>query len=143
VEEIEGTDLNGKKMKLSDFRGKVVVLDFWADWCGYCRQMYPQERQMVQRLKDQPFALVGVNCDEDKGQALRAVQKDGLSWQSWWDGDRTVERIANRWQVESLPTIYVLDHKGIIRYKNLRGAELDAAVDQLLKEQKAEGGDKK
>jgi thiol-disulfide isomerase/thioredoxin len=133
--EIEGDDLEGKRFKLSDYRGQVVVLDFWADWCGWCRQMYPQERELVGRLKGRPFALLGVNCDEDKADVLRAVKRQGFGWRSWWDGAQQGGRIAEQWQVNSYPTIYVLDAKGVIRYKDLRGEELDKAVEKLVKEQ--------
>lgn len=132
--EIEGRDLDGKTMKLSDYRGKVVVLDFWADWCGYCRQMYPQERTLVARMKDRPFALLGINCDDDLAQAKRAVQKDKLDWRSWQDRGRGGERITTQWQVSAFPTIYVLDAKGVIRYKDVRGKALDKAVAELLQE---------
>ena len=135
--EIEGRDLDGQPFKLSDYRGKVVVLDFWADWCGYCRQMYPQERAMVARWKDRPFALLGVNCDDEIALSKRAVQKDKLSWRSWWDGGRTGERITAQWQVNAFPTIYVLDAKGVIRYKNVRGEALESAVKHLLQEMTA------
>jgi thiol-disulfide isomerase/thioredoxin len=132
--DIEGEDFEGQKFKLSDYRGKVVVLDFWANWCGYCRQMYPQEKAMVKRLKDRPFALVGVNCDEDRAETRRVCDKEGLTWRSWWDGGSTGGRIRDQWQVNAFPTIYVLDHKGIIRFTGVRGPALDAAVEQLLKE---------
>jgi thiol-disulfide isomerase/thioredoxin len=138
--EIEGTDFEGKKLKLSDFRGQVVVLDFWANWCGYCRQMYPQERKLVERLQGQPFALLGVNCDEDKAEVLREIKRQKLNWRSWWDGDSGGRRISKQWQVDSFPTLYILDHKGIIRHKNLRGPQLDQAVEKLLKEAKSKGG---
>jgi hypothetical protein len=78
--------------------------------------------------------LLGINCDDNKDTVLRAVKKEGITLQSWWDGGRAGDRITSRWQVHSYPTIYVLDHKGVIRYKNVRGAELDKAVDQLLAE---------
>jgi thiol-disulfide isomerase/thioredoxin/tRNA A-37 threonylcarbamoyl transferase component Bud32/tetratricopeptide (TPR) repeat protein len=136
AQEIEGKDLDGTPLKLSDYRGKVVVLDFWADWCGYCRQMYPQEKALVARMKDQPFVLLGVNCDDDLSQALRAVHKDQLTWRSWWNGSRSGERISKQWQVQAFPTIYVLDAKGIIRYKHegVPDASMENTVQQLLKE---------
>jgi serine/threonine protein kinase/thiol-disulfide isomerase/thioredoxin len=132
--EIEGVDFQGKKFKLSDYRGKVILLDFWANWCGFCRQMYPHERQLVQRLKNQPFALLGVNCDDDQADVLREIKKEKLDWRSWWDGGPGGGRISKQWQVNGFPTIYLIDHRGIIRYMNLRGQRIDAAVDKLLKE---------
>jgi tetratricopeptide (TPR) repeat protein len=136
AQDIEGHDLDGKPMKLSDLRGKVVVLAFWADWCGYSRQMYAQERALVERLKDKPFALVGVNCDDDKEQAKRVIQKGRLNWRNWFNGDQAGrERITQAWQVDHFPTIYVLDAKGLIRFKEVRGEQLESAVEQLLKEQ--------
>jgi thiol-disulfide isomerase/thioredoxin len=142
AQEIVGEDLDGRMFKLSDHRGQVVVVDFWADWCGWCRQMYPHERELVKRLQGQPFALLGVNCDDDKGQAQRAVRREGLTWRSWADGARGP--ICEKWQVHRFPTIYVLDGKGVIRYMGVRGPDLDAAVDKLLNEQApAPGSDKK
>jgi serine/threonine-protein kinase len=138
AQDIEGTDLDGKKLKLSDFRGKVVVLDFWADWCGWCRQMYPQEQEMVRRLKDQPFALVGVNCDDNREAVREVVKRKGLNWRSWFDGDSEGGHIRQDWHVNSFPSIWVLDHKGVIRFKDVRGPQLDAAVRQLLRELEAE-----
>jgi thiol-disulfide isomerase/thioredoxin len=142
AEEIEGADLDGKKFKLSDYRGKVVVVDFWVDWCGWCRQMYPHERQLVQKFKDQPFALLGVNCDEDKTAVNQVVKKERMTWRSWWDGAPRGSRIADRWQVTAFPTIYVLDPQGVIRYKGVRGAQLEAAIVQLLAERQAQIGGK-
>jgi peroxiredoxin/tRNA A-37 threonylcarbamoyl transferase component Bud32 len=133
--EIEGKDLEGKPMKRSELQGKVVVIFFWADWCGYCRQMYAQNRLLVERYKDQPFTLVGVNCDDDKKNAERAIQKSRLNWRNWWDGDRAGNaRITSTWQIGHFPSIFVLDKRGIIRYKDVRGDKLEAAVAELLKE---------
>jgi thiol-disulfide isomerase/thioredoxin len=137
AQEIDGTDLGGKKLKLSDYRGQVVVLFFWADWCGYCRQMYPTQRALVDKMKGKPFAVLGVNCDDNKPDAVRVVDKEKINWKSWWDGPEG-GRTAKLWQANALPRIYVLDHKGVIRYINLRGADLEAAVTKLLKEREAE-----
>ena len=64
--DIIGKDVNGAEFKLSDYRGKVVVLDFWGDWCPYCREMYPTERNLLKQMKDKPVVIVGVNCDEPR-----------------------------------------------------------------------------
>jgi thiol-disulfide isomerase/thioredoxin/tRNA A-37 threonylcarbamoyl transferase component Bud32/tetratricopeptide (TPR) repeat protein len=134
AQEIEGEDLEGKKFKLSDFRGKVVVLDFWADWCGFCKQMYPQEKELVKSLKDKPFALVGVNCDDDRHAICETVRRKELTWRSWYDGGSEGGRISRDWHINGYPSIWVLDGKGIIRFKDVRGPQLDAAVKQLLAE---------
>jgi peroxiredoxin/tRNA A-37 threonylcarbamoyl transferase component Bud32/tetratricopeptide (TPR) repeat protein len=135
AQDMTGPDLDGKPIKLSDQRGKVVVLFFWADWCGYCRQMYTLNRALVERYKDQPFILIGVNCDDDKEQAQKTIHKARLNWRNWFDRDTSGrDRPSSVWQVDHFPTLYVLDKRGIIRFKEVRGAELESAVEQLLKE---------
>ncbi len=127
--EIEGKDSEGKEFRLSEYQGKVVVLDFWADWCPHCRNMYPHEREMVERLKDQPFVLLGVNGDEP-ARAKRAIATKAVTWRTWMDGP--TGPIATKYQISSWPTIYVLDKTGRIRFKGLRGEELETAVNSLL-----------
>jgi thioredoxin family protein len=96
--------------------------------------MYPHERSLVKRLADQPFAIIGVNSDTDRNALKEVLKKEGITWRSFWDGGSTSGPIATRWNVSSWPTIYVLDHEGRIRFKNVRGEELDKAVDALIKE---------
>lgn len=98
--------------------------------------MYPHERSLVKRLEGKPFALLGVNSDS-KERLRRAMQKENITWRSWWDGGSTGGPIAKAWNVKGWPTIYVLDAKGVIRYRNVREKELDEAVDALLKELRA------
>ncbi len=141
--EIDGEDLTGKRLKLSDYRGQVVVLDFWANWCGWCRKMYPYERALIKRLEGRPFTLLGINSDNDKAEVLRVAQREKLDWRSWWDGERTGNRITSQWQVTAYPTCYVLDHKGVIRfsfhgYSAANEKKIDEIVDQLIKEAEAE-----
>jgi thiol-disulfide isomerase/thioredoxin len=138
--EIASVDLDGERMSLADYRGKVVVLSFWASWCAPCMEMVPHERSLVERLRGQPFALLGVNGDENKADAERAATREKMTWRSWWDGGQ-VGPIVTAWNVSSWPTVYVLDAQGVIRYKNLRGKELDEAVDTLLKEVRRSGPD--
>ncbi len=98
--------------------------------------MYPHERSLVKRLKDKPFALIGVNSDKDLVKLRPRLKAENITWRSFWNGrEGTLGPIASRWNVQGWPTIYVLDHKGVIRFKNPRGeVKLDAAIDQLLAE---------
>jgi len=96
--------------------------------------MYPHERSLVKRLADKPFALVGVNSDRNRDDLKKVMEKENITWRSWWDGGSTNGPIAKKWNVHGWPTIYVLDHKGVIRFKNVREKAMDKAVDQLVKE---------
>ena len=95
--------------------------------------MYPHERSLVARMKDKPFALLGVNSDS-KERLKEAIEREKITWRSWWDGGNTRGPIATKWNVKGWPTIYVLDAKGVIRYKGVRGKKMDEAVDTLLAE---------
>jgi thiol-disulfide isomerase/thioredoxin len=130
--EIDGEDLDGRRLSMRDHRGKVVVLTFWATWCGPCMAMVPEELSLTRRMADKPFVLLGVNGDDDREAAKRTRTQKGMTWRSWWGG-RDGE-IIRRWNVDSWPTIYVLDVKGVIRYKDVRGEKLDQAVDELVRE---------
>ncbi len=106
--------------------------------------MYPHERSLVARLKDKPFALIGVNSDADKVELKPHLVEEKITWRSFWNGPKgTSGPISGKWNVRSWPTIYVLDHKGVIRFKNVRGEEMDKAVDQLLEEMAKDTGAKK
>jgi thiol-disulfide isomerase/thioredoxin len=133
--EMEGDAVEGAKFKLSDHRGKVVVVNFWASWCGPCMAMVPHEREMVAKFKDKPFVIVGVNGDDERTKAQEVMTKEKMTWPSFWNGDKGPDGPLSRaWNVRGWPTIYVLDAKGVIRAKNLRGKELETAVEELLKE---------
>jgi thiol-disulfide isomerase/thioredoxin len=132
--EMEGEDVDGKKFKLSDFKGKVTVLYFWGSWCPPCRAMIPHEVKLAARLKDAPFAMVGINTDNDKDKAKEFLKKEGITWTQVWDGGSTRGPLSTAWKVNAFPTIYVLDAEGIIRYREVRGEAMDHAVDELLAE---------
>jgi peroxiredoxin len=133
--DVEGTDLDGKKVKLSSYRGKVVVLDIWATWCGPCRAMIPHEREMVKKLEKKPFVLLSVSADDKKETLEEFVKKEPMPWSHWWDGPSGA--VLKAFKVEFFPNIYVIDAKGVIRHKHIRGEELEKAIEELIKE--AEG----
>jgi peroxiredoxin len=124
--------LDGKKARLSDFRGNVVVLDVWATWCAPCRAMIPRQRELVERLKGKPFKLVGVSADDEKETLIRFLRKEKMPWTHMWSG--ATGGFIDQYQIGSYPTIYVLDAEGTIRFKHVRNEEMDRAVETLLKE---------
>ncbi len=132
--EIDGVGLDGKPLKLSDYRGKVVALVFWGSWCGPCMAEVPYERELAERLKGKPFALLGVDCDGDKAAALKAVEAERMVWPHWHDGAPGEGPIVKRYRIQGYPSVFVLDARGIIRHKGHRGEFLGRAVDSLLTE---------
>jgi thiol-disulfide isomerase/thioredoxin len=131
---VTGEDLSGKTVRLDDLRGKVVVLDIWATWCGPCREMIPHEREMVERLKDKPFALVSISVDAEKKTLTDFLSKEKMPWNHWWNGAEG--KLIDALNIQHYPTIFVLDPSGLIRYKEIRGEELEKAVNSLLEEAK-------
>jgi peroxiredoxin len=139
VPEIEGEDLDGQPFKLSDYRGKVVLLAFWGNWCPDCRAMYEHERSLVKRMQNRPFALIGVNSDKDKAALKKALEKEQITWRSFWDEGGTKGPVSTKWQIRGWPTLYIIDHKGIVRVSYALGRSpgqepLDNWIDRLVKE---------
>jgi thiol-disulfide isomerase/thioredoxin len=136
--EIAGEDIEGRSFKLSDYRGKVVYLSFWADWCGACRGIFPLERSLVERMRGKPFALLGVNGDSNREKLREVVKRDHITWRSWFDGGgdaNTPGPIARQFNVHAWPTIYLIDHDGVIRRKLLgdpASKRFNAAIDGLV-----------
>ena len=120
-----------KEDKLSNYKGKVVVLDIWATWCGPCKAMIPHEREMNEKLKGKPFAFISISGDETKETLTSFLEKEKMPWVHWF-ADR--KGILKDWNIRFYPTMYILDHKGVIRAKGLRGEELEKKVNELVVE---------
>jgi hypothetical protein len=99
--------------------------------------MYPHERSLVSKLEGKPFVLIGVNSDQDRQQLKQVLQEEQITWRSFWNGGSTGGPISRQWQVQAWPTLFLIDAKGVIRYKfegSPGGDQLDRLIDQLLKE---------
>ncbi len=98
--------------------------------------MIPHERSLVEKLQGKPFALLGINTDDNVNTVKQQSKDEGVTWRSWFDGKQGP--ICKKYKVQSFPTILVLDHKGVIRYKGVRGEKMDEAVETLLKEMESD-----
>ncbi len=113
--EITGIDLEDKSMTLSDYRGRVVLLNFWATWCFPCMKLIPHEIELVKTFQEQPFDIVGVNCDADISKARAAVARTKMTWRSFRDRIDNKSTITKQWKVLGFPSLYLIDHHGTIR----------------------------
>ena len=103
--------------------------------------MYPHERSLAQKMENKPFTLLGINSDQSKEILKKAIADEKMTWRSWFDGPGTGGKIATQWNVQGWPTLYVVDHKGIIRHKWLGSPGdkvLDESIEKLVKEAEAE-----
>lgn len=98
--------------------------------------MYPHERSLVKELANEPFAIIGVNSDADREALKQVIKDENITWRSFWDGGSTNGPIATKWNVQGWPTTYLIDHKGVIRHKGLRGEQLEKEIHNLLAEAK-------
>jgi thiol-disulfide isomerase/thioredoxin len=126
--DIIGEAIDGKPMKLSDFRGKVVVLVFCGHWCGPCRGLYPLERALVEKHQGRPFTFVGVNSDSDRQKVKEVASAEKLTWPVFWDGGSPEGPIQRQWNIWGYPTLYLIDHQGVI----VRRIGLSPADEELI-----------
>ena len=133
--EIVGEDLDGRPMKLSDFQGKVVLVSFWATWCRPCMVMAPHERVLVERFQDKPFVLLGVNGDNEPAELQQALAKGDIIWRSFKNKQGEKSYISGTWKLAGWPTLYLIDHQGVIRRYwcgNPEDAVLDHEIEKLV-----------
>ncbi|HEY3129072.1 MAG TPA: redoxin domain-containing protein [Acidobacteriota bacterium] len=130
----EFTDLEGKKIALSDLRGKWVLLDFWATWCGPCAVEIPQMKLINTQFKDHPkFAMLGISLDHDKNELLARVKRERMTWPQYFDGKGWENSISRLYRVTSIPDTVLIDPEGKIQYKETPGAELKKILAEKLR----------
>ena len=127
-------DVNGKPVKLSDFRGKYVLLDFWASWCGPCRRENPNVLKAYNTYKDKGFTVLGVSLDKsgDREKWLAAIEKDSLPWIQVSDLKAWDNEAAKLYEVDAIPMNFLIDPNGKIIAKYLRGEALDETLKKLF-----------
>ena len=126
-------DLNGKPVSISDFKGKYVLIDFWASWCGPCRQENPNVVAAYNRFKDKNFTILGVSLDEDKAAWQKAIAKDNLTWTHMSDLKQWESAAVQTYGIEGIPFNVLVDPTGKIIANYLRGEELPNKLAEVLK----------
>lgn len=130
--DFESLTPTNQPVRLSDFRGKYTLLDFWASWCVPCREENPNIVNVYNTYRDRDFTVFGVSLDGNPGLWLRAIEADGLPWTQASDLKQWGSEVVGTYRIKAIPSSYLLDPDGIILAKDLRGEELGRFVSQLL-----------
>jgi peroxiredoxin len=131
--EIALPDPNGKVIPLSSLKGKFVLIDFWASWCGPCRAENPHVKRVYDQYKGKGLEIYGVSLDADKRAWTNAIDKDQLPWLHVSDLKYWNSSVVAQYGIEGIPATFLLDKKGVIIARNLRGEELSAKLAEVLK----------
>ncbi len=144
--EIIGSDLDGQLFKLSDYRGKVVLVTFWAGWCGACRDIASLERSLADPIRGKPFVLLGVNSDADMAKLKEQMNAEHVTMRSWCDGGgnaNTPGPIARQFNIHSWPSLYLVDAHGVVRHEFFGtpgNQRLTSAIEALVRMANEESG---
>jgi peroxiredoxin len=126
-------DVDGKAVSLSSFKGKYVLVDFWASWCKPCRMENPNVVNAYNQYKNKNFTVLGVSLDQAKPNWLQAIQADNLTWTHVSDLQYWNNAVAQLYHIQSIPANMLIDPSGKIIARDLRGEDLNRTLSQLLK----------
>jgi thiol-disulfide isomerase/thioredoxin len=130
---IKFTAVDGREIDLSKMQGKVVLVDFWATWCGPCVAEVPNVVKAYEKLHPKGFEIVGISFDADKDALSKFVAAKEMTWAQYFDGKRWENKIGRQYGINSIPAMWLVDKKGLLRDMNARGG-LEAKVEKLLSE---------
>jgi thiol-disulfide isomerase/thioredoxin len=132
--DLKFTAIDGTQIDAAKLRGKVVLIDFWASWCGPCMADAPAVVAAYNKLRERGFEIIGVSLDNDKAAMEAAIKSAGMNWPQAFDGKGWQAEIAQRFGVRAIPSTWLFDKKGKLREHGLRGAELESRIENLLRE---------
>lgn len=130
--EISLPSLNGDTIKLSSLKGKVVLVDFWASWCGPCRSTNKKMVKLYPKYKDKGFEILGVSLDDSRTAWKKAVEKDKIQWLQVIDNGGWDAKTGIQWGIYQIPTSYLIDKEGRVIAMDLEQKDLEKKLDELL-----------
>ena len=130
-------DLDGNDLSLEQYRGNVILLDFWAVWCKPCIAEMPNVKQVYEKYKDKNFQIIGVSLDNSRDTLVGYLEKEGIAWPQVFDGNGWDNQVAKMYGIRGIPHMYLIDGDGIVRKSGVRGHALEPAVAELVRENNA------
>ena len=124
-------DLNGRRVRLSAYRGKVVLINFWATWCPPCRASIPKVVELYNKYHAKGFEVIGISLDQEKADLLAFTKEKGMAWPQYFDGKGWDNEISSSLGITSIPAMFLVDKEG--KFVHSDGSGLDAQIAKLLK----------
>ena len=130
----------GEEISLKSLRGKIVLLDFWAVWCGPCRVEMPHVKRIAKKYEKDPFVILGISLDRDRKSFEAYLKQEGMTWQQFFDGKGWSNQLAQLYNVRRIPHTVLIDQDGVIRAEGLRGEQLSQKIGELLTQMREQAG---
>ncbi len=141
---LAGKTMEGKDFSTKEYAGKVVLVDFWATWCGPCRAELPRVKAMYEKYHEKGLEIVGISCDGDGDALAKYTKENGMPWVQLWDKEKQSGKaeawhaLATEWKVNGIPQMFLIDRKGVLRSVEAR-KEMEELVPKLIEEKAGEG----
>jgi peroxiredoxin len=124
--------LNGEPLSIAKYKGNIVLVDFWATWCGPCIAELPNVLNAYKKHHDQGFEIIGISLDSDRDKLTSFIKEKGMTWPQYFDGQGWQTKLAQDYGINSIPATFLLDGNGTIIAKDLRGDDLEQKVAAAL-----------
>ena len=138
VPDFSATDLDGKPISIEAYRGKVVLVDFWAVWCGPCIAEMPNVKKVYEKYKDKGFDIIGISLDTDGTRLRDFLKENDIPWRQVFSGEGWDSPVSRQYGIYSIPNMWLIDKEGKLISNSARGEKLESMVVKALNEESAE-----